>query len=372
MFRFAYLAFRDLRQYRGRTALAITGIAVVVAVYFTLAGVAEGLGNIAGSAGSARNMILVDRRVFLLDDAAIAPEAVEAAGKIAGVSKVVPMLYRHVRIGEAFIHLRATPLDDYREAHNPTLVAGKWLGAEDGMMVGEGLAKLQGWEVGQSLDVAGEARTVVGVFQAEGLKDSEIWLSLVDAAGLLDREDSYSMVLALVTLEADAEAVRASLMADPALKDVNVFFEQAYNEQFNQALEQLRGLMLMVSGVALLAIVFGVFNVASMIAVERRREVGILKAVGVTRRQVGGYFLLQGFVLAAVGFIAGLGLGGGIVAWLGVNSAINLGDVAIQPFLTPNNILVGASVTLALGMAGAYLPARNAARVSVVAALRGV
>ena len=40
MFRFAYLAFRDLGHYRGRTALAIIGIAVVVAVYFTLAGVA--------------------------------------------------------------------------------------------------------------------------------------------------------------------------------------------------------------------------------------------------------------------------------------------------------------------------------------------
>ena len=371
MFRFAYLASRDLGHYRGRTALAITGIAVVVAVYFTLAGVAEGLGNIAGSLGSARNLILLDSRVFLPDDAALSPQVIQAAGQIAGVSQVAPMLYRHVRVGEAFIHLRATPLDSYREAHAPSLIEGGWLGPDGGLLVGEGLAKLKGWEVGHTLEVAGEKLTIVGLFHAEGFKNSEMWVSLVDGARILDRPDSYSMALALVTPEADAEAVRAALVENPALEQVNVFFEKTYFEQFNQALGQIRGVVLMVSAVALMAIVFGVFNVASMNAAEKRREVGLLKASGVTGRQVVGMFLIQGFELATLGFVAGLVLGGGIVAWLGSTSAVDFADVAIQPVLTLNVVAFGAAVTMVLGLAGSYLPARGAANVSVVDALRG-
>lgn len=372
MFRFAYLAFRDLRHYRGRTALAVGGIAIVVAVYFTLAGVAEGLGNIAGSAGSARNLILLDSRSLLPDAASLPPGAIEAAGQTAGVSRVVPMLYRHVRIGETVVHLRATPPDAYRQAHAPTLVAGEWLTTDGGLLVGEGLARLEGWGVGQSLRVAGESLPIVGLFHAEGVKNSEVWLSLGDGARLLDRPDSYAMALALVSPEADAEAVRAALAADPALAEVNVFFEQAYFEQFNQSMQQVRGVVLLVSAVALLAIVFGVFNAASMTAAERRREVGMLKAAGVARRQVVGMFLVQGLALASLGFLVGLGLGGGMVAWLSGASAVNLADVAIQPTLTTDIVTFGAVVTLALGLVGAYLPARAAANATVVDALRGV
>lgn len=373
MFRFAYLAFRDLGHYRGRTALAITGIAVVVAVYFTLAGVAEGVGNIAGSVSSARNLILLDSRSLFPDDAALSPQVIQAAGQIAGVSQVVPMLYRHVRVGEGIVHLRATPLDSYRETHASSLVEGGWLGPDGGLLVGEGLAKLRGWQVGQTLDLAGERMTIVGLFHAdEGIKNSEIWVSLVDGARILDRTDSYSMALALLTPEADAEAVRAALASHPELEEVNVFFEKSYFEQFNQALGQLQSVVQMVSAVALMAIVFGVFNVTSMNAAEKRREVGLLKAGGVTGGQVVGMFLVMGTALASLGFLAGLVLGGGIVAWLGASSAVNLGDVAIRPALTLNMVAFGAAVTLALGLAGAYLPARGAANVSVIDALRGV
>ena len=368
MFRFAHLAFRDLVHYWGRTTLAMVGIGVVVAVFLTLAGLAEGLGTIAGQVGSGRNILLLDPRTVFLDDASIAPEVAEEAARVPGVTRAVPMLYRHVRMGDTTVHLRAVPLDSYREALGPTLVSGRWLGAPGSLMVGEGLAKLQGWSPGDTLEVAGEAMTVVGVLEAEGFRNSEMWVSLREGQRLLGRPDSYSVVLAQISPEADAESVQTALAA--SLPDVRVLFEQSVFQQVNQAMSQVRGVILMVSALALAAIVFGVFNVASMTAAEKRREVAILKAIGVSRRHITEIFLLEGLVLAVGGLALGLAVGTTVVAWLSASSAVNLADVPVQLALKTRVVIFGAGATLLMGLLGAVLPARRAAAVSVVEALR--
>lgn len=368
MFRFAHLAFRDLVHYWGRTTLAMVGIGVVVAVFLTLAGLAEGLGTIAGQVGSGRNILLLDPRTVFLDDASIAPEVAEEAARVPGVTRAVPMLYRHVRMGDTTVHLRAVPLDSYREALGPTLVSGRWLGAPGSLMVGEGLAKLQGWSPGDTLEVAGEAMTVVGVLEAEGFRNSEMWVSLREGQRLLGRPDSYSVVLAQISSEADAESVQTALAA--SLPDVRVLFEQSVFQQVNQAMSQVRGVILMVSALALAAIVFGVFNVASMTAAEKRREVAILKAIGVSRRHITEIFLLEGLVLAVGGLALGLAVGTTVVAWLSASSAVNLADVPVQLALKTRVVIFGAGATLLMGLLGAVLPARRAAAVSVVEALR--
>lgn len=368
VFRFAHLSLRDLVHYWGRTALAIVGIGVVVAVFLTLAGLAEGLGNIAGQVGSARNILLLDSRTVFLDDASIAPEVAEEAARVPGVTRAVPMLYRHVRMGDTAVHLRAVPLDSYREALGPTLVSGRWLGAPGGLVVGEGLARLRGWSPGDTLEVAGETMTVVGVLEAEGFRNSEMWVSLSEGQRLLGRPDSYSVVLVQVSPEADAESVQTALAA--SLPDVRVLFEESVFQQANQAMSQIRGVILMVSALALAAIVFGVFNVASMTAAEKRREVAILKAIGVGRRQITEVFLLEGLVLAVGGLALGLAVGTTVVVWLSASSAVNLADLSVQLALKPGVVAFGAGATLLMGLLGAWLPARRAAAVSVVEALR--
>lgn len=370
MLKFSYLAWRDLLHYRLRTLLAVLGIAVVVMVFFILAGTAEGLSTVFNSTGSERNLMLVDSTAIVPDEAMIPADVVSQVEAVEGVQTVVPMLYRHMRVEGSILHVRANPLETYQEAHQASLVDGVWLKEEDDLMLGEGLAKLEGWQVGQKLQVAGETFTVSGIFQAEGAKNSEIWISLPAGVDLMGRSDSYSMILILAEPNTDVETIY------PRLKNVregiDVVFENEYYEQSNQSMLQVRSVVLLVSAVALLAIAFGVFNVASMTVAEKRYEIGLLKAAGVSKQQILGVFLVEGLLLAVIGFLLGLGGGAAILLWLSANSVVSLADNTIQPHLTPEIVLLGGILTFSLSIIGVYFPARSASVTSIIDAMRGV
>ncbi len=75
-------------------------------------------------------------------------------------------------------------------------------------------------------------------------------------------------------------------------------------------------------------------------------------------------------MLAVGGLALGLAVGTTVVVWLSATSAVNLADVTVQLALTPRVVIFGAGATLLLGLLGALLPARRAAAVSVVEAVR--
>jgi ABC-type lipoprotein release transport system permease subunit len=350
--------------------LTVTALAVIVGVYSTLAGVAEGLNRAMGEAGSARNLILLDARTILPDDASIAPQIVAEAGGIPGVTEVVPMLYRLVRVGQSSLHVRGLPLESYGRALDHSLLRGRELAESRGVMIGEGLANLRGWDLGDELNIAGEDVTVIGVFRADGPRNSEMWMLLDDARRLLDRDEGYSQILLLLGSGADPEAARMALDAHPAMPNVQAYFEDAYYRESNTSLSQLHSVALMVSAVALIAMIFGVFNAVSMATTEQRRDVAILKSVGISQTRINGIFLVQGLTLAMAGLAAGLCMGLATVWWLGASSALNLADVTVRPILTTRHLAVGAFATLLLGSLGAFLPARSAAATNVADVLR--
>jgi putative ABC transport system permease protein len=136
-----------------------------------------------------------------------------------------------------------------------------------------------------------------------------------------------------------------------------------------QPLEQLRPLLVMVT---LLSVVIGagvVANTLGLSVVERRREIGLLRAAGAGQRQVFTLFLAEAAVLAVTGAIAGV-LFGILIAGLLVRQLApsDLGVPAVH--LNVLAILGAVALGIVMAMAGAFLPARAAARMNPLAALR--
>ena len=130
------------------------------------------------------------------------------------------------------------------------------------------------------------------------------------------------------------------------------------------------------SWVALVVGLFLVYNTATMNVLARREEVGMLRALGVTRRQVLVLFLGEAAVLGVVGTVVGVGLGRLLADWaVGITGAtvstLYIATAAAPPALTLSHLALAVAIGLPLSLLAAALPAIEASRVPPTAAIRG-
>ncbi len=130
------------------------------------------------------------------------------------------------------------------------------------------------------------------------------------------------------------------------------------------------------SWVALVVGLFLVYNTATVSVLARREEVGMLRALGVTRRQVQGLFLAEAACLGAVGTALGIGLGrllaDGAVGVTGATvSRLYIAAAAAPPDLSWAHVALAFAIGVPLSVLAALVPAREASRVPPTAAIRG-
>jgi predicted permease len=161
-----------------------------------------------------------------------------------------------------------------------------------------------------------------------------------------------------------ASAVRAAMREiEPTLP---VFALRTMDEIFDVSVTNQRILLtiLMVfAGLALLLAAIGLYGVLSYIVGQRTREVGVRMALGATARSVRELMLQQGLRLAA------FGLGGGVLASLGLGKLMDALLYGVSPF---DPVVYGAVIVLlvAIGLFASWLPAHRATRINPVEALR--
>ncbi|GAA0404560.1 ABC transporter permease [Streptomyces luteireticuli] len=142
-------------------------------------------------------------------------------------------------------------------------------------------------------------------------------------------------------------------------------------KDFGSVLDVLKYALLGFAGIAVLVGIFLIVNTFSMLVAQRTREIGLMRAIGSSRRQVNRSVLTEALLLGVVGSV--LGIGGGIALAVGLmelmgslGMKLDLGELTVKP-ATP---LVGLAVGVVVTVLAAYLPARRAGKISPMAALR--
>jgi putative ABC transport system permease protein len=147
---------------------------------------------------------------------------------------------------------------------------------------------------------------------------------------------------------------------------VEVQSAEEYADSFG---EQLDSMLVLLGALLVLTIVIAMLGIANTIALsvlERTREIGLLRAVGMSRRQLRAAIRWESAIIALFGTLLGLAIGV-LGAWGLVTS---LGDEGFNAFRVPIGTLVGVSALAALmGMVAAILPARRASRLDVLDAI---
>ncbi|KAA0022773.1 ABC transporter permease [Antrihabitans cavernicola] len=138
-----------------------------------------------------------------------------------------------------------------------------------------------------------------------------------------------------------------------------------------KALSFINYFLLAFGAIALLVGTFIIYNTFSMIVAQRLRELALLRAVGASRQQVGRSVVLEALIVGLVG--SALGLATGVALAYGLRSLLNVFDLGLPSGslqVAPRTIVVGLLVGVVVTVISAYAPARRAAKIPPVEAMR--
>ena len=379
---------RGLTVRPGRTALSALGIAIGITALVGVLGLSESsradLRAQLDALGT--NLLTVAPGQGLLGDEGTLPDesvamvaripTVLAASAVRAVDATVRRSDKVPESRTSGISVLAADLD-LLDAVAATVREGRWLDAATerypAVVLGAttarrlGIGPLAG---GVDVSLAGRPFTVVGILDPVVLApelDEAALVGTTVASTLVDDDLHPSAVYVRVDPE-QVVATRAVLgrTADPAAPDeVRVSRPSdalaagaAADRSFTLLAVGLGAVALLVGGV-------GIANVMVVSVLERRREIGVRRALGAPRSSIGGLFLIESVLLSLLGGIAGVVLGVA-VTWV---FASHQGWAVTMPWLP---VLAGLACSLAVGSVVGLYPALRAARVPPTEALRSV
>ncbi|MFJ1732160.1 ABC transporter permease [Streptomyces sp. NPDC088254] len=244
----------------------------------------------------------------------------------------------------------------------------------DSMSVFEGFAEDHGLKLGSKVDVAFKdggraALTVRAITSDEMVVDKgAMYVSIATVAKHVpaDRMPLDTLVFATAKegqQDAAYKALKSSLHAYPQYKVRDqTDYKQALKDQIGQLLNLIYGLL----ALAIIVAVLGVVNTLALSVVERTREIGLMRAIGLSRRQLRRMIRLESVVIALFGALLGLGLGMG---W-GATAQQLLALEGLKVLDIPWPTIIGVFLASAfVGLFAALIPAFRAGRMNVLNAI---
>ncbi len=226
--------------------------------------------------------------------------------------------------------------------------------------------------LGDTVRISGQRFRIVGVMKSKGSMlgvdlDDSIFipaakgLELFNREGLMEIDVSYREGAPAQEVE---DSIKRILIARHGEEDFTIVSQKQMLDTLGSVLNVLTFAVGALGSISLLVGGVGIFTIMTIGVRERTPEVGLLIALGAVKRQILQMFLTEAMVLSAIGGVAGLAFGFGIVATIDI--AVPTLPVSYSPLF----IVLAELVAVAIGLIAGIAPAINAARLEPVEALR--
>lgn len=358
-------AIRNPRRTAATSSALMVGLALVAAFGVLAASINTSISSLIDRALGAE--FVASTAQGMPFPAAVGDEIAE----VAGVESVARQRWGQVRVGDnnnAFVNA----VDAAALGRDITLeyTAGSARALADGIQVDETTAEANDYAIGDEVELTfiDGSRTslpVTGIFEVNGaLSPYAVSLSTWEQYGG-DPRDAFLYI----GLADSVEAAEVQPALDEVLArypNVTLMDQDEFTETQQGFVNQLLGLIYALLGLAIIIAVLGIVNTLALAVIERTREIGLLRAVGLSRRQLRRMVRLESVVIAVYGAVLGLVLGIGF----GVLLQRSLATQGIDQLSIPVGSLVAFLVAAAvIGVLAAIWPARRAARLDVLRAV---
>lgn len=381
---------RNLRVRYTTTIMTALGIGLTVAVMLGILALVNGLQSSLAVTGDERHVLAMRQGATAELVSAVSQEQFNTIRVLDGIDRIggepaasfelVSIVSLRLRGAEdqegqeANVNLRGLSQIGIQMREGARLVEGRWF--EPGrreMVVGQGVHGIRaGTDIGDKIPFGRGEWEVVGIFDAGGSAyNSEIWADGNLATADLNRGSTRSVALIRATDEAAAQALANRIKDDQRLL-LEGRLEREYYEQQMSSAAPIEGLGIFVAVIMAVGSCFAAMNTMYTAVARRAREVGTLRLLGFSRWSIVASFVFESLVLSLLGGLAGVLLVlplNGLESRLG--NQITFSETTFSFQVTPESIVAGLVFAAVMGMIGGLLPARLAARKSILNSLRG-
>jgi putative ABC transport system permease protein len=401
IFDYIKLAIENIAHRRLRAWLTVLGIVVGIAAVVALISLGRGLqytvdqqfskigaDKITIAPKGAANGVGAENNMLTTEDYNIVRRSL-------GVDEAVEILGRTSKVEfnkkSKYTFTRGMPVDDTRRVYEETGIYdvefGRMLksGDKNKVVIGPEFAKETNFGksivVNDKIKINGKEFTVIGILESGNNPgvSQVVLMTLDDAREFYDAPDEVSMIMVKVTdakeLDGTIENIKKDLRRHRGVKegqeDFTVQSTKQFIESFLVVFNVVTVLLVGLASISLLVGAIGIANTMYTAVLERRKEIGVMKAIGAKNSQILTIFLIESSIIGLIGGAIGVALGVGISKIAEQLIGGFLGPGFFQVFL-PWWLLVGAAMfALIIGALSGILPAKQASELHPVTALRG-
>jgi putative ABC transport system permease protein len=359
------------------TIMTMLGVALTVAVFVSVLALLNGVESAFVDSGEPLNLIMIRQgsqaETNSFFDREIKP-IVEATEGVTAVAGEIIVLINQPRItGEtANVTVRGISGKSLELRPRVKLVEGRMFrsGLRE-VVVSRAISnRFKDGKIGDKIKINRSAWEVVGILDAgRTAYDSEIWGDYNEISGEFERP-IYSSLLVRCADQESLRNVQQKLAGDRRIQ-LDVLGQKEYFESQTGVMLPIQVLGYLIATIMSIGSSFAVMNTMYAATAYRTREIATLRVLGFKRRNIVLSFMLESMVLAVLGGVLGCLLAlpmNGIST--GMGNFVTFSEMVFDFKITPRLMLNGVIFAAVMGVAGGFLPARLAARMTIVRALR--
>lgn len=377
------IAVRFLKSNKGQTTLILIGIAIGVSVQIFIGSLIDGLQKtlVDKTIGSSSHITVVpDGNDNFFEDKDYIIKKLREDDRFSSVSKSLDSSAFLFKDEESYpILLRGVKFNDANEIYkfDDKLIEGRMPKDNLEVLIGKNLVEETGIEVGDKVDIItpegkNKEIKIVGVYDLKvaSLNKSWVMTTLNSSRSIFEKDEKLSSIETQVKDVFSADTISKEFKEDFKKENLKAINWKEQNEELLSGLAGQSASSYMIQVFVLLSVLLGISSVLAVSVVQKSKQIGILKAMGIKDKTASLIFLFQGLLLGIIGSVLGT-VSGISLTYVFSNFVTNAdGTPLVSFYLDYRFIAISVLIAILSATIAALIPARKSSKLNPIEVIK--